>query len=197
MIKIIVLLIFSYILGSIPNALWIGRVFKKIDVRDYGSGNIGSTNAARVLGYKYGIMTLILDVLKGAIPTYILHMLDVRLAILAGLLAILGHSYSIFVKFKGGKAVATTVGVFLVLSPYSILSLLFVFLLIVIFTGYVSVASMVSASLLFVAVYIFNGNIYEIIFAIFIGILVIYRHKSNIKNLINNKEAKFFDKIKK
>lgn len=197
MIKIIVLLIFSYILGSIPNALWIGRVFKKIDVRDYGSGNIGSTNAARVLGYKYGIMTLILDVLKGAIPTYILHMLDVRLAILAGLLAILGHSYSIFVKFKGGKAVATTVGVFLVLSPYSILSLLFVFLLIVVFTGYVSVASMVSASLLFVAVYIFNGNIYEIIFAIFIGILVIYRHKSNIKNLINNKEAKFFDKIKK
>lgn len=197
MIKIIVLLIFSYILGSIPNALWIGRAFKKIDVRDYGSGNIGSTNAARVLGYKYGIMTLILDVLKGAIPTYILHMLDVRLAILAGLLAILGHSYSIFVKFKGGKAVATTVGVFLVLSPYSILSLLFVFLLIVIFTGYVSVASMVSASLLFVAVYIFNGNIYEIIFAIFIGILVIYRHKSNIKNLINNKEAKFFDKIKK
>lgn len=124
-------------------------------------------------------------------------MLDVRLAILAGLLAILGHSYSIFVKFKGGKAVATTVGVFLVLSPYSILSLLFVFLLIVVFTGYVSVASMVSASLLFVAVYIFNGNIYEIIFAIFIGILVIYRHKSNIKNLINNKEAKFFDKIKK
>lgn len=197
MIKIIVLLIFSYILGSIPNALWIGRVFKKIDVRDYGSGNIGSTNAARVLGYKYGIMTLILDVLKGAIPTYILHILDVRLAILAGLLAILGHSYSIFVKFKGGKAVATTVGVFLVLSPYSILSLLFVFLLIVVFTGYVSVASMVSASLLFVAVYIFNGNIYEIIFAIFIGILVIYRHKSNIKNLINNKEAKFFDKIKK
>lgn len=197
MIKIIVLLIFSYILGSIPNALWIGRAFKKIDVRDYGSGNIGSTNAARVLGYKYGIMTLILDVLKGAIPTYILHMLDVRLAILAGLLAILGHSYSIFVKFKGGKAVATTVGVFLVLSPYSILSLLFVFLLIVVFTGYVSVASMVSASLLFVAVYIFNGNIYEIIFAIFIGILVIYRHKSNIKNLINNKEAKFFDKIKK
>lgn len=197
MIKIIVLLIFSYILGSIPNALWIGRVFKKIDVRDYGSGNIGSTNAARVLGYKYGIMTLILDVLKGAIPTYILHMLDVRLAILAGLLAILGHSYSIFVKFKGGKAVATTVGVFLVLSPYSILSLLFVFLLIVVFTGYVSVASMVSASLLFVAVYIFNGNIYEIIFANFIGILVIYRHKSNIKNLINNKEAKFFDKIKK
>lgn len=197
MVKILILLIFSYILGSIPNALWIGKIFKKIDVRKYGSGNVGSTNAARVLGYKYGIMTLVLDVLKGVIPTYLGYMIDVRVAILAGLFSILGHSYSVFIKFQGGKAVATTVGVFLILSPFSILSLLFVFLLTVLTTGYVSLASMISASFLFIAVYIFNGNIYEIIFSLIIGMLVIYRHKSNIKNLVCHKEDKFFDKIKK
>lgn len=197
MIKIGILLIFSYILGSIPNALWIGKVFKKIDVRKYGSGNIGSTNAARVLGYKYGIMTLVLDVLKGAIPTYLVYMISPNIAIIAGLLSILGHSYSIFVKFKGGKAVATSLGVFLILAPLAILTLVIIFLLVVFITGYVSVASMVSASLLFILVYLYGGSNCLIIFSFFMGILVIYRHKSNIKNLINHKEDKFFDKIKK
>lgn len=197
MIKICILLIFSYILGSIPNALWIGKVFKKIDVRKYGSGNIGSTNAARVLGYKYGIMTLVLDVLKGVIPTYLVYMISPNIAIIAGLLSILGHSYSIFVKFKGGKAVATSLGVFLILAPLAILTLVIIFLLVVFITGYVSVASMVSASLLFILVYLYGGSNYLIIFSFFMGILVIYRHKSNIKNLINHKEDKFFDKIKK
>lgn len=197
MLKIILILILSYILGSIPNALWIGKLFKNVDVRKFGSGNIGSTNAARVLGYKYGIMTLVLDVLKGAIPTYIGYSISSDLGILAGLLAVVGHTYSIFVKFQGGKAVATTIGVFLIISPYSILTLLGLFIIIVLISGYVSLASIICASLLFVAVYIYHGTIHEVIFALLIGILVIYRHKSNIKNLLEKKEAKFFDKIKK
>ena len=158
MIKVI-LLVFSYILGSIPNALWIGKVFKKVDVRQYGSGNVGSTNAARVLGYRYGIMTLVLDILKGLIPTYLGYKFGGNIGILCGMLAIIGHTYSIFLKFKGGKAVATTVGVFIVISPFSILTLLVVFLLVTIISGYVSLGSMVSASLLFIAVYLYKGNI--------------------------------------
>ncbi len=194
MIKVICLLIFSYLIGSIPNAFWIGKVFKNIDIRQKGSGNVGATNAARVLGYKYGFMTLVLDVLKGAIPTYIGYKMGANLEIYAAICAIIGHSYSIFLKFKGGKAVATTVGIFLIISPYSILALLVVFFAIVFLTGYVSIASMVSALCLAVAVYLFKGTTPEIIFSIIIGLFVIYKHKSNIKNLINKKEAKFFDK---
>ena len=193
MIKVICLLIFSYLIGSIPNAFWIGKVFKNIDIRQQGSGNVGATNAARVLGYKYGFMTLVLDVLKGAIPTYIGYKMGANLGIYAAICAIIGHSYSIFLKFKGGKAV-TTVGIFLIISPYSILALLVVFFAIVFLTGYVSIASMVSALCLSVAVYLFKGTTPEIIFSIIIGLFVIYKHKSNIKNLINKKEAKFFDK---
>ena len=194
MIKVICLLIFSYLIGSIPNAFWIGKVFKNIDIRQQGSGNVGATNAARVLGYKYGFMTLVLDVLKGAIPTYIGYKMGANLGIYAAICAIIRHSYSIFLKFKGGKAVATTVGIFLIISPYSILALLVVFFAIVFLTGYVSIASMVSALCLAVAVYLFKGTTPEIIFSIIIGLFVIYKHKSNIKNLINKKEAKFFDK---
>lgn len=194
MIKVICLLIFSYLIGSIPNAFWIGKVFKNIDIRQQGSGNVGATNAARVLGYKYGFMTLVLDVLKGAIPTYIGYKMGANLGIYAAICAIIGHSYSIFLKFKGGKAVATTVGIFLIISPYSILALLVVFFAIVFLTGYVSIASMVSALCLSVTVYLFKGTTPEIIFSIIIGLFVIYKHKSNIKNLINKKEAKFFDK---
>lgn len=194
MIKVICLLIFSYLIGSIPNAFWIGKVFKNIDIRQQGSGNVGATNAARVLGYKYGFMTLVLDVLKGAIPTYIGYKMGANLGIYAAICAIIGHSYSIFLKFKGGKAVATTVGIFLIISPYSILALLVVFFAIVFLTGYVSIASMVSALCLAVTVYLFKGTTPEIIFSIIIGLFVVYKHKSNIKNLINKKEAKFFDK---
>lgn len=117
-----------------------------------------------------------------------------NLGIYAAICAIIGHSYSIFLKFKGGKAVATTVGIFLIISPYSILALLVVFFAIVFLTGYVSIASMVSALCLSVAVYLFKGTTPEIIFSIIIGLFVVYKHKSNIKNLINKKEAKFFDK---
>lgn len=194
------LIVFSYLLGSIPNALWIGKVFKNKDIRKYGSGNIGATNAARVLGYGYGIMTLILDVLKGLVPLYIatkLYPENYILHVLVAMGSIIGHSYSIFLKFKGGKAVATSLGVFIILSFKSVLLLLIIFILIVVITGYVSLASMTVASLLFIVVYIFNHNIVYTIFAIFIGLLVIYRHKSNIHNLINKTEAKFTDKTDK
>lgn len=190
---VVVLMIVAYILGSIPNALWIGKVFKGIDVREHGSKNTGSTNAARVLGAKLGILTLILDISKGAIPTLIATMLlDSSInVILVGICAILGHSFSIFMKFKGGKAVATTVGVFIVLVPGAILLAAVIFFLVFGITRYVSLSSMIGAISLPIWIMIFYKNIPLTIFGIIIAILIIVRHKSNIQRLLNGTESKF------
>ncbi|QUB97854.1 glycerol-3-phosphate 1-O-acyltransferase PlsY [Leptotrichia sp. oral taxon 221] len=190
---VVVLMIVAYILGSIPNALWIGKVFKGIDVREHGSKNTGSTNAARVLGAKLGILTLILDISKGAIPTLIATMLleSSISVILVGICAILGHSFSIFMKFKGGKAVATTVGVFIVLVPGAILLAAVIFFLVFGITRYVSLSSMIGAISLPIWIILFYKNIPLTIFGIIIAILIIVRHKSNIQRLLNGTESKF------
>ncbi|MFZ1563401.1 MAG: glycerol-3-phosphate 1-O-acyltransferase PlsY [Leptotrichiaceae bacterium] len=205
----VLLILIAYVLGSIPNALWVGKTFKNIDVREHGSKNTGSTNAARVLGPKLGIFTLILDILKGALPTYLGIVLGADLltrmtgidkldVIVIGMAAILGHTFSLFLKFKGGKAVATTLGVFLVLVPYAILILLVVFFVIFGLTKYVSLASIVSAVALPIAVYLTTRHIPLTILGIIIGLLVIIRHKENIKRLINGTESKLsFSKDKK
>ena len=205
----VLLILIAYVLGSIPNALWVGKTFKNIDVREHGSKNTGSTNAARVLGPKLGIFTLILDILKGALPTYLGIVLGANLLtritgidkldiIVIGMAAILGHTFSLFLKFKGGKAVATTLGVFLVLVPYAILILLVVFFVILGLTKYVSLASIVSAVALPITVYLTTRHIPLTILGIIIGLLVIIRHKENIKRLINGTESKLsFSKDKK
>ena len=203
------MILIAYVLGRIPNALWVGKTFKNIDVREHGSKNTGSTNAARVLGAKLGIFTLILDILKGALPTYLGIVLGANLLtritgidkldiIVIGMAAILGHTFSLFLKFKGGKAVATTLGVFLVLVPYAILILLVVFFVIFGLTKYVSLASIVSAVALPITVYLTTRHIPLTILGIIIGLLVIIRHKENIKRLINGTESKLsFSKDKK
>ena len=205
----VLLILIAYVLGSIPNALWVGKTFKNIDVREHGSKNTGSTNAARVLGPKLGIFTLILDILKGALPTYLGIVLGADLltrmtgidkldVIVIGMAAILGHTFSLFLKFKGGKAVATTLGVFLDLVPYAILILLVVFFVIFGLTKYVSLASIVSAVALPITVYLTTRHIPLTILGIIIGLLVIIRHKENIKRLINGTESKLsFSKDKK
>ncbi|MFZ1603317.1 MAG: glycerol-3-phosphate 1-O-acyltransferase PlsY [Leptotrichiaceae bacterium] len=205
----VLLILIAYVLGSIPNALWVGKTFKNIDVREHGSKNTGSTNAARVLGAKLGIFTLILDILKGALPTYLGIVLGADLltrmtgidkldVIVIGMAAILGHTFSLFLKFKGGKAVATTLGVFLVLVPYAILILLVIFFVIFGLTKYVSLASIVSAVALPITVYLTTRHIPLTILGIIIGLLVIIRHKENIKRLINGTESKLsFSKDKK
>ena len=195
MILFFILFILAYLVGSIPNALWIGKMFKNIDVRDFGSGNVGATNAARVLGWKLGVMVLLFDAFKGMIFIIIARKFGLSdiYVVLIGLAAILGHSYSIYLKFKGGKAVATSLGVMLVLIPKVIIILVIVFLLIVIFSGYVSLASISVACLLPILTYIMYNNII-VLLSLAVGILVIWRHKSNIKNLLEGKEDKFYDK---
>lgn len=203
----ILLMIIAYFLGSIPNALWIGKVFKGIDVREHGSKNTGSTNAARVLGAKLGIFTLILDISKGAIPTIIAIITNSNLfenilhiekidSILVGIMAILGHSFSLFLKFKGGKAVATTVGVFSVLVPISLLFSAIVFFTVFFITKYVSLSSIISAIALPIFIYVIYKDVTLTIFGIIIAILIVIRHKSNIERLLKGTETKFTAKKK-
>ena len=198
----IILIIVAYILGSVPNALWIGKVFKGIDIREHGSKNTGSTNAARVLGAKLGILTLILDISKGAIPVALSLFMKADLLenitgisnldfIMIGIFAIVGHSFSIFMKFKGGKAVATTVGVFTVLVPKALLLAAVVFFVIFALTRYVSVSSITGAISLPIFIFFLYGDIPYTVFGGIITILIIVKHKSNIQRLLNGTESRF------
>ena len=206
-IIIMLLMVMAYISGSVPNALWVGKIFKGIDVREHGSRNTGSTNAARVLGAKLGILTLILDVSKGSVPLLLALFLEKSLSennissnivlILIGVCAIIGHSFSIFLKFKGGKAVATTLGVFIVLVPKAILIAAVVFFLVFALFRYVSLSSISAAVTLPIAVFLVEKNIPYTVFGILIAILIIVRHKSNIERLLNGSESKFSTKNKK
>ena len=198
----IILIVVAYILGSVPNALWIGKVFKGIDIREHGSKNTGSTNAARVLGAKLGILTLILDISKGAIPVALSLFMKANLLenitgisnldfIMIGIFAIVGHSFSIFMKFKGGKAVATTVGVFTVLVPKALLLAAVVFFVIFALTRYVSVSSITAAISLPIFIFFLYGDIPYTVFGGIITILIIVKHKSNIQRLLNGTESRF------
>lgn len=198
----VVLMTMAYILGSIPNAVWIGKAFKGIDVREHGSKNAGSTNAARVLGAKLGIFTLVLDISKGAIPVFLTLLLKAQSlenmlgisgidAVLVGICAIVGHSFSIFMKFKGGKAVATTVGVFIVIVPKALLLAAVVFFTVFALTRYVSLSSITGAASLPILVYLLYRDIPYTVFAGIVAFLIIIRHRSNISKLIKGEESKF------
>lgn len=200
--KTFILIVIAYILGSIPNALWIGKVFRGIDIREHGSKNTGSTNAARVLGAKLGILTLILDISKGAIPVALSFFMKADLLenmtgissldpIMVGIFAIIGHSFSLFMEFKGGKAVATTVGVFTVLVPKALLLAAVVFFVIFAVTRYVSVSSITAAISLPIFIFFLYWDVPYTIFGGIIAILIIVKHKSNIQRLLNGTESKF------
>lgn len=202
----VILMAIAYILGSIPNAVWIGKAFKGIDVREHGSKNAGSTNAARVLGAKLGIFTLVLDISKGAFPVFLALLLKAQSlenilgisgidTVLVGICAIVGHSFSVFMKFKGGKAVATTVGVFIVIVPKALLLAAVVFFTVFALTKYVSLSSITGAASLPILVYLLYSDIPYTVFAGIVAFLIIIRHRSNISRLIKGEESKF--KIRK
>lgn len=186
----IALLIISYLIGSIPFALIIGKTFFDIDIRNHGSGNIGTTNTFRILGKKAGIIVLILDFLKGMIPVYIAMLVNTELPlILVGLCAALGHVYSIFLKFKGGKAVATGAGVILAVQPLIFLVLLTAFLITLYIFKYVSLGSIVGVTTLFI-LSLFTDDLTFKIVSLLLLIIIIYKHLSNIKRIMNKTEPK-------
>ena len=187
------LIILSYFFGAIPSGVWIGKAFKSIDVRDYGSKNSGATNSYRVLGAKLGVVVLIMDVLKGFIPLYIASKFNLKYndLVILGLVAILAHTFSCFISFKGGKGVATSLGVFLFLAPVITLILLVIFILVVYFTKYISLGSITAAFLLPIFTFFTHRDTYLFTLSVVIAIFVIYRHKTNISRLLSGTENKF------
>ena len=187
------LIILSYFFGAIPSGVWIGKIFKNIDVRDYGSKNSGATNSYRVLGAKLGIAVVIIDVLKGFIPLYIASKFNLEYndLVILGLVAILAHTFSCFISFKGGKGVATSLGVFLFLAPVITLILLVIFILVVYFTKYISLGSITAAFLLPIFTFFTHRDSYLFALSVIIAIFVIYRHKTNISRLLSGTENKF------
>lgn len=192
MLAIIGAAVISYLLGSIPNGLVLGKAIWGVDLRQHGSKNIGATNAWRTIGKAAGFSIFLLDMLKGAIGTYLgLTLGGSELAgILCGVLAIAGHSWSVFLGFKGGKGVATGLGVILMLMPWVTVLVFAVWFAIVRITGYVSLSSMVAAALVPVLAFAFGLSTELIIMGVVAAVFIIYRHKSNISRLLNGTESK-------
>lgn len=203
MIDALIIVAASYVIGSIPTAIIAGKWLKKIDIREHGSGNAGATNVFRTLGWKAAITVLLIDMFKGFVPvfwlaSYIHQNLDslIYFQLLAGVCAILGHIWTMFAGFKGGKGVGTAAGVFLGLAPVALSLALLLFVIVVWLTRYVSLGSILAASTLLIVLlvqkYILNDYIPDILLyvAIVIVVLIWLAHKDNIKRLIKGEENK-------
>ena len=193
---ILIAIFIGYFLGAIPTALLVGKN-ANIDIRKHGSGNIGGTNTFRVLGKKAGLFVSIIDILKGVVPTLIGLFIDgQQTAVAAGIAASIGHSYSLFAGFKGGKSVATSTGVMLVLSPLAILYGSIVFALTLATTKFVSLSSMLAASTVAIVVLLMDSTTSLKIAGVFFAAFIIYRHRANIQRLRKGTENKAFQKKK-
>jgi glycerol-3-phosphate acyltransferase PlsY len=184
---------FSYLLGSVPTGLWLGLKLRNIDIREHGSRNIGATNTLRVLGKRLGAFTLAMDVLKGWLPVAAALWLNVwvYLPILCGVAAILGHTFSVFLRFRGGKGVATSTGVFLGLAPVPTLMAALVFGVVVAFTRMVSAGSIAAAAVLSVAVFFFPASVPVRVVTVAVAALVILKHRANIRRMMKGEENRF------
>ena len=182
----------SYLLGSIPSGLWIGQTFFQKDIREFGSGNLGSTNAFRVLGPKAGSVVLFCDVFKGSLAT-ILAMTIFKQPSISPLwiasFAVIGHTFPLFASFKGGKAVATFAGMILAYQPLLLLYGLIIFLVLLAITRMVSLTAMVTISIGVLLSLLFNDWVLTA-FALAIDIFIIYRHRANIQRILNGTENK-------
>ena len=199
--KEFILIITSYLIGSIPTAFLVRKRFFGIDIRDYGSGNMGATNTFRVLGSGYGTIVMVIDIVKGMaavmlynfLPFYLQHELErTNLMLGLGTAAVIGHIFPIFAQFRGGKGVATLLGMILAIQPVIGCSCIGIFLLVLYFTRYVSLSSILAAIFLPISVlWIWNEN--EILyrgFALIVAILVIATHQKNIGRILRGVESR-------
>lgn len=185
----------SYLLGSISFSYFIAKIWMGIDIRNYGSGNAGATNVLRVLGTKPAIIALLGDALKGIIAVYLGKLTgDESIMLLCGLAVVIGHNWPIFLKFKGGKGIATSLGVILTISPLSSLILIIIGVFIIYITRYVSLGSITSAIILPFIFYMLHKSGYYLVFALVLTFLALFRHRSNIQRLLSGKESKLGEK---
>ncbi|MBW2470635.1 MAG: glycerol-3-phosphate 1-O-acyltransferase PlsY [Deltaproteobacteria bacterium] len=199
-------IIISYLIGSIPTGLLLARAAGGGDIRKAGSGNIGATNVTRLLGKKLGMITLLGDVLKAAIPMlavywYFAHTgmaisaQEADLAVsLCGGAAFLGHIFPVYLKFKGGKGVATALGVFIILEPVAVLISLFLFTGIVYVSGFVSVGSLLVSALMTLWIWLLGGSPNHVFLAFFIAVFIWLKHMDNINRLLAGTEKSWKNK---
>jgi len=197
----------AYLLGSVPSAVWAGRLFHGIDVREHGSGNAGATNVIRVLGWKTGIPVLLFDMGKGFLAAMLPKLLNlapagsaglVNLQILSGLMAIIGHIFPVFAGFRGGKGVAAMFGILLAIHPLLTLACLGVFLLIFLTSGIVSLGSMsagIAFPVLLLSIFETPSFLFKI-FSVIVAIALLVTHRKNIRRLIKGEEKRLFNRKK-
>jgi acyl phosphate:glycerol-3-phosphate acyltransferase len=191
-------LLASYLIGAIPTSYLVGKVFRGIDLREYGSRNLGATNLYRTLGWKFAIPVGLFDVAKGAVPVLAFGGLAPpsipQFPVLCGVSAVMGHVFSIFVGFKGGKGVATAAGMVMALAPLAFLVVLAVWLAVVRLTGYASLASVAAAGLFPLADYLLDParrSISSLALDAGLALFIIWKHRSNIQRLLRGTENRF------
>lgn len=196
----ILFLLGAYLVGSIPTAVWIGKYFYKIDVREYGSGNAGATNVFRVLGKKAGIPVLLIDILKGFVAVSIAYSSDyivgskqfINLQLVLGIASLVGHIFPIFASFRGGKGIASLLGIILAILPFAAFISMGIFIAVFLISSYVSLGSMSAAiSFPIIVILVFKTTSPSlIIFSILIAIMVLITHQKNIERLLRREESK-------
>lgn len=193
---IYLLVLWSFLMGSIPVGLIVAKL-KGVDLRKVGSGNIGATNVLRAMGKRPALITLAGDMLKGIIPVFISgYILDDPLySGIVGLAAILGHDFSIFLKFRGGKGVATSIGVILAYSPLVSVLTVLVWIIVVFMTRYSSMGAIVSFMLLPLNIYVFDYSNERFLISIFITLLILFKHRENIGRLLSGREPKIGERV--
>ena len=204
-IPILIVVLTAYLLGSIPSSVWIGKIFYGIDVREHGSGNAGTTNTIRILGYKAGIPVFIIDALKGWFAVFLTKIvfgyfpsieMPEYMSLIAAVAVVLGHIFPVFAGFRGGKGVATLLGVGFGLIPIPTLIALGIFMLVLLCFGYVSLASITAAVTLPFITYFFvmPGKLLLLLLTIAVAIFIPITHRQNIERLLNGTENKFLKK---
>lgn len=196
--KIALVITICYLLGSIPFGYIVGKLFKKIDIRELGSGNIGATNVFRILGPSLASLVLIGDIGKGILSIYLVRFLNIDnllISTIAGLVVICGHDWSLFLGFKGGKGIATTFGVVFALNPTISILALIIWGVVLITTRYVSLSSIFAIISIFIFTILFKQPYEYIVFSAIILVLGVFNHKENIKRLKSKKEKKFGEKV--
>ena len=195
--RFILLIIGSYVLGSVPIGVIVARLWGHVDIRSVGSKNIGATNVARSVNKSAGVITLLADALKGALPVIVaMNMTDPEQdsmiwVALSGLAAFLGHVYSVFLKFRGGKGVATALGVFIASTPWAVLPSMALFICVVVVWRYVSLGSMIGSASLPVFIALFGYGASLVMMGVVIAAVIVSRHIDNIKRLIRGEENEF------
>ena len=219
MLLLAIIVILSYLVGSVPNSIIVSKMVRGIDIRQHGSGNAGGTNVMRVLGWRYGMVVIILDAVKGIIAVLLIARLhygplpfnnvspfdDFTLVqIIAGVAAVIGHIWTIFAEFKGGKGIATALGMLLMLITFEMLIAIGVFLIVVTISKYISLGSLVAALSIPLSLILRENVLHDHIngyntilpFVIFLTLLVIFTHRKNLVRIFNGTENKFSFKKK-